>query len=95
MNVPTTLGNLPLTGVECTCVLRYIQRDRRSLFKDRLALEERIRGGEDKDGRLYAALRAVEADITVLDGVIGRLWGLCPPPHPTGPDPPLPSENSA
>jgi hypothetical protein len=60
-------------------MLRYLQDSRRRLFEGRLALEERIRAGEDKDGKLYAGLRALEADITVLDGVIGRLWGMCPP----------------
>ncbi len=91
MNPVGMLGllSLPLSGIECACTLRYLQDSRRTLFNNRLALEERIRAGEDKDGAIYAALRLLESDISVLDIVIARLWELCPPKFPSGPDPPM------
>lgn len=70
---------VPMSGVECACALRYLQSCRRKLYQEMLEVEERIRAREDPDGKLAEAHRIADADVMILDGIIGRLWSLCPP----------------
>lgn len=69
--------HLELTLVETVCLLRNL-RDRRDAMRlDVLALEERIRAGED--GLIKGAHAVLEADVFVLDGILAKIWMLWAP----------------
>lgn len=64
-----------LDRVEAVIVLRFLRRQSAALFKDMIALEERrIRGGIN--GTLENAHRALDADRTIIEDVIRRLWEI-------------------
>lgn len=64
-----------LTRVEAVIILRFLRRQSAALFKDMIALEERrIRGGHN--GHLENAHRALDADRTIIEDVIRRLWEI-------------------
>lgn len=65
---------LELTRIECVWLLRNTRGIRQQMQLDKLALEERIRGGnKDCEG----AHRALDADLLIADGVVLKLWRTC------------------
>lgn len=64
-----------LTGLETVVMLRHLRVQRDKIGRDLMALEERrLRGGFN--GELDAAHRTLDAEATILDDVIRRLWDM-------------------
>jgi hypothetical protein len=64
-----------LQQIEAVVMLRYLRLQSKALLTDMTALEERrIRGGFN--GQLENAHRALDADRTVIEDVIRRLWEI-------------------
>ena len=73
------------TLVELLCVQRHLRLQREALTRDRIAMEERIKGGHDVD--LATAHRVIDTEIDILDGAIKKNWEVInrrmrPPPQP-------------
>lgn len=63
------------TLLEAYVLLRQLRSRHKELDDDMMALEERrLRGGHD--GELDAAWHALDADSTILEDVLRRLWEL-------------------
>lgn len=72
------MTTITLSKVEAPCVLRHLRAAREAISRDMVALEERrLRGGYD--GKLDGAHRALDAEATILDDVIRRLWDMVGP----------------
>ena|ERR1041385_8565942 len=66
---------LTVTKLEAFVMLRHLRVRRFKLSNDLMALEERrVRGGFN--GTLDAAHKALDAEATVLDDVMRRLWEM-------------------
>lgn len=66
---------ISLTRLEAIVMLRYCRMQEMALSLDMMKLEERrIRGGFD--GQLDAAHNALDADVSILEDVIRRLWQI-------------------
>jgi hypothetical protein len=64
-----------LQQIEAVVMLRYLRLQSKALLTDMTALEERrIRGGFN--GQLENAHRALDADRTIIEDVIRRLWEI-------------------
>lgn len=71
----TASKTISLTRLEAVVMLRYCRLQEMALSRDMVALEERrIRGGFD--GQLDAAHGALDADVSMLEDVIRRLWQI-------------------
>lgn len=71
-----------LTRLEAFVTLRYLRLQRFRLEHDMAAIEEqRLQG---IDGTLDLAHRALDADVTILNDVLRRLWQMLADPPPTG-----------
>lgn len=78
-----------LTRLEVFWLLRRLRRDRDALAEDLLLLEERVRAGVS--GHLQGAYTALDADRSIAEGIISKLWRIvavygstpngAPPPH--------------
>lgn len=81
VRLKTLLGSIAqartiaLNRIEAVVLLRYLRHQAMALSRDMMALEERrIRGGYN--GTLDAAHRALDADVSILEDVIRRLWEI-------------------
>lgn len=64
-----------LTPIEAVVMLRHLRKQSAMLLADMTSLEERrIRGGFN--GHLENAHRALDADRTIIEDVIRRLWEI-------------------
>lgn len=64
-----------LQQIEAVVMLRYLRLQSKALLADMTALEERrLRGGFN--GHLENAHRALDADRTIIEDVIRRLWEI-------------------
>lgn len=62
-----------LSRMEGVVMLRYLRKQIMAILLDMMALEERrVRGGVD--GSLDGAYHALDADKSILDDVVRRLW---------------------
>lgn len=69
------MGPAPiLSRLELFAMLKHLREQRRRIAIDMSALEERRRGGYD--GELDAAWLALDAEASILDGVLRRLWSI-------------------
>lgn len=81
VRIQTILGyvakakTVSLTRLEAIVMLRYCRMQEMALSRDMMQLEERrIRGGYN--GTLDAAHHALDADVSILEDVIRRLWQI-------------------
>lgn len=74
---PGTPGpvHLDISLYECMWLLRTLRAVKKHIQEDMLAIEERIRGGND--GQLTDAHRLLDSDCTTVDSLIRRLWQVC------------------
>jgi len=68
LKIPFTVTN----PVELLCLLRHIRIQRRRLWRDSIKLEEQIMAGHND--AVTAAYTAIQADISILDAMIRRMW---------------------
>lgn len=70
-----TAKTISLTRLEAIVMLRYCRQQEMALSRDMMALEERrMRGGFNGD--LDHAHAALDADVSILEDVIRRLWQI-------------------
>lgn len=68
---------LELSLIETVCLLRNLRDRKDAMALDVLALEERIRAGED--GSLKGAHAALSTDVQILTGILAKIWNLWSP----------------